>query len=174
MIKEFKENGVAEDFPGIWAAISDLTMLLMLNGIVALADLQEIHKEITDNQWDYINDIKWYLFFNYDFSKSLQAPGVRDDEILCIIKMPTILNSHKMEIPYMSRMIAISIIRTIFTKQEKADMRELSQIPEKYRPVIKLCLDKQNDATLDEVDAIIDMTRFFNFDTNSFRKEFSK
>lgn len=47
MIKELRDNGVQDDFPGIWAGISDMTMCMMLNGVLGVSDLQEIHKMIT-------------------------------------------------------------------------------------------------------------------------------
>ena len=174
MIKELRDNGVQDDFPGIWAAISDMTMWMMLNGVLAVSDLQEIHKMITTEKWDYLNDIKWYLFFNYDFSKSLQTPGVRDEEISLIVKMPSILNAKIIEIPYLSRMICISIVRTILTAQEKQGLRELNEIPEKYRSLLILCIEKQKIATLDEVDAILAMTRFFNFNIDEFIDYYEK
>ena len=174
MIKELRDNGVQDDFPGIWAAISDMTMWMMLNGVVALSDLQEIHQMITSTKWDYVNDIKWFLFFNYDFAKSLQVPGLRDDEIALVVKMPTILNSKSFEIPYMSRMIAISIVRTILTAQEKQNMPGIGQIPEKYKDLLGVCIEKQKIATLDEVDAILGMTRFFSFNVDDFIDAFEK
>ena len=62
MIKELRNNGVQDDFPGIWAGISDnvdiMTMCMMLNGVLGVSDLQEIHKIITTEKWDYLNDIK--------------------------------------------------------------------------------------------------------------------
>ena len=57
MIKELRDNGVQDDFPGIWAGISDMTMCMMLNGVLGVSDLQEIHKMITTEK---MGLFKWY------------------------------------------------------------------------------------------------------------------
>lgn len=171
-MEEFKENKVIDDFRGLWVAISDLAVMLMLNGIIAYAEASEIHSLITDDVWDCINDIKWWLFDNWDFSEPLQAPGVRDDEIALVVKMPKILNDTKVTVTHMSRMICIAVIRTIFTRQEKNKLPSLSMVPKHFRELLSICLKKQEQTTLDEIDALLHITRFFDFTVEDFIKAF--
>ena len=54
-------------------------------------------------------------------------------------------------------------------------MRDIKQIPEKFRELLHICLEKQKNATLEEVDATLDMTNgFFTFNVDDFIHEYEK
>ncbi|EAY12091.1 MIF4G domain containing protein [Trichomonas vaginalis G3] len=174
-VSEFKENDVISDFRGLWTALSDLSIMFLLNGIIGYAEADDIHRMFSDKAWDCMNDIKWWLFDNWDFSESLQAPGVRDDEINLIVKMPKIIFDKEVKITYMSRMICISIFRTIFTRMEKDGKRSLKDVPKHLHKLLRLCVSMQENASLDEMNAILHITNgFFTFTLDDFIKKYKK
>ncbi|EAY23665.1 MIF4G domain containing protein [Trichomonas vaginalis G3] len=147
----FEEKGLPKTYTQIWAAISDISIVLFLKGVIELRDCQEIHRIFNPGTWNYKNDIKWYLFDHHNFVRSLPAPGLDDVEIKTALSMPDLIRMRDIHIPVMSRLVAISICRALCAAIDSEAIMAVDKVPIKWLQVFAKAYRYQTKTVKDEL-----------------------
>ena len=111
---EYCKNKIEGDSPKMWALFDDLLYYLILRKIINCDDAQLIMKNFPAmHESDIINGMKWFLCDKHNFTKAINLPNFPSDEIKDALLMPETIHKPIPENLKMSRLIAISIMRSI-------------------------------------------------------------
>lgn len=148
-VKQFSQQNLESDSPLIWVNISNLLCQMMINEILKPQQAQQIHRAIFANEndnWNPINDLKYFIQDNYDFSMSLDLrPEFANQEISEALKMPqTVTRKLKGELR-MSRFIAMAVVRSAFAHLREYENMTLDEL-QTYKTHLQTAAKKQSQA----------------------------
>jgi len=169
LIEQFKEKDVVSDNSYIWYFVSVLISNLIIFDLLTIKDARELHEAISNNKWNEIDDLKWFLHDFHDFSETIEnytlvneikegAKGFK--EILDALKMPDLINTFDSKLKkfifkqrqeqdaHISRLIAVSIVRSIFSSIRLGKEKSTK----KYHNLLQYALSKQEKAIKESID----------------------
>lgn len=142
-VARLAQGKIESDVPHVWKMVSVMLCELMLKSIIDVRAAEGIHHSFDPDQWDVVNDLKWYIFDFYDFSEAVDLGKFPFPEIAEAMMMPERITKHMLEIR-MSRLTATALVRSVFVKlpQERCGLDSVKA----YRDFLRRAFEKQRRA----------------------------
>ncbi|OHT13963.1 hypothetical protein TRFO_15732 [Tritrichomonas foetus] len=164
-IDSYIEQSLDSDCPHLWENFSTLLCQLMINSMISLEDARAIHANIkTSPEWDPLNDLKYFIHDNHDFSEAIEIQNnALPLEICEALKMPITINNKKLTNLRMSRIVAVAVVRSAFYQFRKQNCPQNGM--QNWKVPLSNAFKKQEKAFREAVDDEISVGDI-NFTTN--------
>ena len=163
-IKKYQSQQIEQECPSIWPNISTLINMFLLNNLLFSSQANEVHHLISSSVWNFENSMKWYLHDFHDFSEPVYIDSQDNRnwplEIIDALRMPNTITSQQTKIP-MSRLICVSLIRSIFQKLSTKEVVTLESLQE-WKPLLHLAYTGQKTAFCEEMQYLLDELELSN------------
>lgn len=162
--KYCRNNKIETDFLDIWCVFDDFLCMLLIKDLITINEHKRICKYFPKEHSDNINNaIKWFIYDHFEFYKSIITKSIQSQEIKDALAMPSIIENTFQPNLKMSRLIAVSIIRSILFKISE-DTNPLQSIS-KYKDYLSYTYEKQMDVFIDEFQVALQNYDYgFSFD----------
>lgn len=134
---EYCQNKIEGDSPKMWSLFDDLLYYMILRKFLDCEDVKIIMNSFPAEHESYIeNGMKWFLLDKHYFSKEIDLPNFPSSEVRQALMMPKIIHQEFQPSMLYSRLIAISIIRSIASAISESEnpLEELKN----YQPFLTL------------------------------------
>lgn len=142
-VQKFKEQSIEKECPNIWANISTLINMLLLEDLINLDRANEIHKKFPEPVWDFSNSMKWYIYDFHDFSKAIHVTKW-PLELSDALSLPERLDNLNSKDFLMSRLICVALIRSLYQKFKDLDKINFHNFS-KWKPQLALAAKRHPD-----------------------------
>ncbi|OHT11672.1 hypothetical protein TRFO_03895 [Tritrichomonas foetus] len=111
---EYCKNKIEGDSPKMWGLFDDLLYYMIIKKILNCSDVQQIMKSFPElHESNIENGMKWFLCDKHNFTKAIDLPDFPSAEVRDALMMPDTIHKPVPETLRMSRLISLSIMRSI-------------------------------------------------------------
>lgn len=153
-VQKFRDQNIEDECPNIWANISTLINMLLLEDLLILDKANDIHKKFPEPVWDFCNSMKWYLYDFHDFREAIHVDSRWPLELYDALKMPEKIDNINMNNFPMSRLICVALIRTLYQKFKDFDTINLHTFA-KWKPELALAARRHPDTFRSEIEILL-------------------
>ncbi|KAH0792699.1 MIF4G domain containing protein [Histomonas meleagridis] len=157
--RSYRENSIESDSPKTWSVFDDMLYLMMLRDILQVNEVKSVMLQFPDNHSSDVNNgMKWFLYDHWDFTSPVHSKNFLSNEIADALAMPSTIEEHNNHRIYMSRLIAISIVRSVIAKVSVEE--NPLEAMKKYRGFLAQVMRKEKDVFDDEITQAIEIYEF--------------
>lgn len=151
-VQKFKEQNIEKECPNVWANISTLINMFLLEDLITLDRANEIHKKFPEPVWDFNNSMKWYIYDFLDFSKAIHV-SKWPIELCDALSLPERLDNLNSKDFWMSRLICVALIRSLYQKFKDAEIVNFHTFA-KWKPQLALAAKRHPDTFRSEMEVL--------------------